>query len=99
MTMLIARVTRGDRPGREWPVVERLRAIMGNAEPANRTHYEQTAADAIERIADLERALWIACRDMEIVVHDDTPNAIEWTKTPDGGRLVRRARGAEAKKV
>lgn len=46
----------------------------------------------VARCADLERALWIACRNTEIVVRDDTPRSIEWKTTDDGGRLVRRAR-------
>lgn len=48
---------RSDRPGSEWPVVERLRAVMGNADPTLRLHHEQTAADAIDRILELEAAL------------------------------------------
>lgn len=70
MATLIANVTRGDRPGREWPVVERLRAIMGNADPSNRTGYEQTAADAISRIAELESAL----REIQGLIPKAIPN-------------------------
>lgn len=42
------------------------------------------------RIADLERALWVALNGREVVVRDDTPRRIEWRETEDGGRLVRR---------
>lgn len=42
------------------------------------------------RIADLERALWVALNGREVVVRDDTPRLIEWRDTEDGGRLARR---------
>lgn len=48
---------RSDRPGHEWPVIERLRELMGNAAPERRLKFEQTAADAIDLIAELKAAL------------------------------------------
>ena len=41
----------------KYPVVERLRSLMGNAAAEHRRDYEQLAADAIERILELEAAL------------------------------------------
>lgn len=58
MVMLqIEREVPSDRPGHDRPVLERLRYVMGNADPSARLHLEQTAADAIDRIAELEAAL------------------------------------------
>jgi hypothetical protein len=41
----------------KFPVVERLRNIMGNARREDMRPYEATAADAAERILELEAAL------------------------------------------
>ena len=40
-----------------YPIIERLRALMGNAAPEHRQSYEATASDAIARIAELEAGL------------------------------------------
>lgn len=48
---------RSDRPGSDTPIIERLRYVMGNADPSRRLHIEQTAADALHRILELEAAL------------------------------------------
>ena len=40
-----------------YPIIERLRALMGNAAPEHRRGYETTAADAIARITELEVGL------------------------------------------
>ena len=48
--------------------------------------------DFIPAIRDLQRALWVALAGCEVVVRDDTPRSVEWKKTEDGGRMVRRAR-------
>lgn len=48
--------------------------------------------DFIPAVRDLQRALWCALDGKEVVVRDNTPRAVEWQKTDDGGRLVRRAR-------
>lgn len=47
--------------------------------------------DLIPAIRDLQRALWVALGNSEVVVRNDTPRAVEWRNTDDGGRLVRRA--------
>lgn len=51
-----------------------------------------TIEERDKRIADLERALWVALYGSEVVVRDDTPRAVVWSTTEDGGRMVRRAR-------
>ena len=61
MTLLICPTEQpSDRPVHDQPVVERLRYLMGSADPSARRHYEQTAADALERIAELEGDLSVA---------------------------------------
>lgn len=49
--------------------------------------------DFIPAIRDLQRALWIALGNKEVVVRTDysAPRAVVWSKTEDGGRIVRRA--------
>ena len=45
----------------KYPIVERLRSLMGNASRENMRDYELLAADAIGRILELEQTL----RDIE----------------------------------
>lgn len=58
----------------------------------SRLPQDGTLNDNLDRIADLERALWIALDGLEVVVTDDTPRKVEIVEREDGGRLVRRAR-------
>ena len=60
----------------KYPVVERLRSLMGNAAPEHRKDYEQLAADAIERIVELEADL------------ADTLRAVMHHFGPDGAHKV-----------
>jgi hypothetical protein len=50
---------------------------------------------AADRIADLQRALWVALNGVEVGIDDATPQAIEIVEMDDGRRLVRRSRKSQ----
>jgi len=57
----------------DYPVVERLRGLMGNATREHMKDYERTAADAIDRILMLQAALSAI-----FLAADNAGNEQEW---------------------
>lgn len=82
-------------PLRAWELDCRHMSAMDNAcgVCADRriAELEAECAALQTTVAVMQRALWVALNGLEVVVHGDTPDDIEWSETEDGGQMVRRS--------